>query len=477
MIPLMILNRKLCLATNRARSFTRMALGSHKHVRIEPGMYGLIVNEAINQGITVIESGQDDGVKKLAEALSGYNGKPKLSLLNRLGYQVSRDPIKSFSDTIVLEKVTLEGGSEQTAQFIHTLNGASVENFLKQSPLMDLKQENVQVIPMIHNPEVHREDTLSRLTDAFCSLEEAVRQEKIPSFGVVSNGLSLPPEHPLHLDWKSTVLKAACDAAKQTSTTSSNLSILQLAANILETRGLQVAKDVTSYIKENFTRLPILPDALQIYIMRPLTCYPDQGTGDGFGFQLIDYPLPTEPGVTEWTHEMKSAPPVYHAILKKTLSYFDANEILERKQKQKLSEEEEQTLIGAKILSDMIQELNKRLEEAQSFTQHEIDLMSIVMPVLEGTFEEVDEETSKILQDFFAAYGLAARYHIAQKTRSLLAEGGEGVNPYKIPSDMKMQQFAIEQLLQEKIISKIIVGGTKPEHVRDTMEIFREKNS
>lgn len=460
-----------------------MALGSHKLMRIEPSAYPLLVKQAVDEGITVIEAAQDEGANALADALLGYQGQNRLTVLQRLGYNVSIAPEEEqlSSDTIVVDTVSLGGvpndtGTEtgtETAQVVHRLNGSAVETFLNESPLMDLTEENLQIIPMIHNPEEHQADTLSRLTDAFCGLEEAVSANKIPYFGVVSNGLALPPDHPLHLNWKSTVLRAACDAAKQTSKQNSSLGIVELPANVLETRGLRVARDIQSYIK-GADATPFLPTNLEIYLMRPLTCFPDQGTGQGHGFQLIDYPLPTEPGVTEWTHTMTQPPPVYPATYKTAVSYFDATEILEAKQVRELTDEEEQTLVGAKILLDMIQGLDVDLEGLRSFAQHEQELMATVMPIIDGKFEEIDEESLEVLQNFFAALGLTARYHIARNTRSLLVKGGEGVDPYDIPAGMKMQDFAIRELLKEKVVSKIVVGATKPDHVRDTVEIFKE---
>lgn len=457
----------------RVRWFsTRMALGSHKHRLVEPGVYKMIVNQAIIEGISVIEAGQDQGANALADVLLGYDGSDRLTVLNRLGYSVTDQLEESgkVEGSVVVESIPVEiaGG---TAQVIHTLNRDSIQKFFEQSPLMDLGEENLDIIPMIHNPEEHRNETLKRLTDVFCVLEEAVTDGKIPSFGVVSNGLSLPSSHPLFLDWKSVVLKAACNAAEQTSKANSSLSAIQLPANILETRGLLVARDIASYIKGS--SIAFLPKELEIYAMRPLTCFPDQGTGTGRGFQLIDYLLPTEPGVTEWTQNMNSPPPVYPATYKKALSYFDATELLEAKQERELNDEEEETLHGAKILLELIQAIDADLEGARSFAQHEQDLLARVVPIIDGTFEEIDEESSEVLQNFFASVGIAARYHIARNTRAFITKGGEGVKSYEIPPDMTMQDFALNELLKEKAISKIIVGATQPEHVRDTMAAFK----
>lgn len=442
---------------------------------MEPGVYQLIVQQAVEEGINVIEAGQEEGPDALAKVLHGYMGDTRLNVLERMGYTVNEDADLA-ADTIVVEDIPVgENPDEAMMQVVHHLSGVAVENFLQKSALItSLVDEHVDVIPMIHNPEEHGADTLSRLTDAFCGLEQAISEKKINSFGVVSNGLALPRDHPLYLDWKSVVCKAACDAAEQTGKTTSGLSILQVPANLLETRGLQVARDVHAYSQSGVA--PLLSKELEIYLMRPLTCFPDQGTGDGQGFQLVDYPLPTEPGVTEWTHQMTQTPPVYSATYKTAVSYFDATELLEAKQERALTEEEEETLMGAKILLEMIQEMDGSIEKAHSFAQHEQELLSKAIPVIDGTFDEIDDESSEVLQNFFASLGLAARYHVARNTRSLLMKGGQGVEASQMPADMKMQDFALNELLKEKSVSKIIVGATKPEHVRDTMQIFNQFN-
>jgi hypothetical protein len=409
----------------------------------------------------------------LAKILHGYMGDTRLNVLHRMGYTVNEGDDRA-ADTVVVENLPVDVAN-QKMQVVHHLSGVAVEKFIQDSALITgLVEEHVDVIPMIHNPEEHREDTLSRLTDAFCGLEQAISEQKIPSFGVVSNGLALPRDHPLHLNWKSVVCKAACDAAEQTGKATSGLSILQLPANLLETRGLQVARDVNAYIQSGVA--PLLSKELEIYLMRPLTCFPDQGTGDGQGFQLVDYSLPTEPGVMEWTHQMTQTPPVYAATYKTAISYFDATELLEAKQERELSEEEKETLEGAKILLEMIQDMDVSIENARSFAQHEQELLTKAIPVIDGTFDEIDDESLEVLQNFFASLGLAARYHVARNTRSLLMKGGKGVEASQMPADMKMQDFAINELLKEKTVSKIIVGATKPEHVRDTMQIFNQFN-
>jgi hypothetical protein len=450
---------------------TQMGLGSHKFRRIEPGLYKLIIHEAINNGITVVESGQDEGVKALADILSGYMGDTRIKVLSRLGYNVTASSENQVDGTVLVETVSTQQG-HQTFQVVHTLNRESIHNFLNESPLVGLENPHLNIIPMIHNPEEHRGDTLTRLTDAFCELEDAVADRKISSFGIVSNGLSLPNDHPLHLDWKGVVLEAARIAAENSSKLFSSLSIIQLPANILESRGIKVAKAIKAYLKESDAKG--MPQGLELFAMRPLTCFPDLGTGNNQGFQLIDYHLPTEPGITEWSNMMTNPPPVYQATYKMALSHFDASDLLEEAQRRKLNAEEEEILQGAKIIRDMLQTLDNSLESTRSFSQHEQMLLNQVLPIMQGTFDEIDEESHEVLQNYFASVGLAARYFIARNTRNLLINGGHGVESYDIPSEMKLQEFALGELIKADVFSQIIVGASKTEHVTETLEVFKK---
>jgi len=83
---------------------------------------------------------------------------------------------------------------------------------------------------MVHNPEAQGSELFKpgfevpplddvrslvreRLLDSFQALEEACSNGSLSSYGVCSNGLSLPPSHPLHLNWKD-VVSAASEASQ-----------------------------------------------------------------------------------------------------------------------------------------------------------------------------------------------------------------------------------------------------------------------
>ena len=485
---------------------SRLVLGAHKWSRIDPNQYAAVVQSAVENGWTTLECGQDGGEQALGSMLrTNYppDAEP-LHIMARIGYRTipttnnnndenddktqpgNNDTTEVLQDVVMEEPQQREDGSVSPT-VVHNVGRHAVEHFLQKTPLLGTDDEsgssNVRVVPMLHNPEVHedKQDRRQRLTDAFSVLEEAVaetsgRNSPIDGFGVVSNGLSLPTQHPLYLDWKEDVLEAACEAASQVTGQRSKLSVLQLPANLLETRGIKVAREVFAYANdEGLTSSPYFPDSLRVYAMRPLTCYPDLGTGTGHGFEMVDFVLPIAPGQTASTHEMDNPPAVYGQTLNAAMGHFDGTELIEAKQERDLSAEERETLDGCKLLQSLLHDLDAGLETVRSFAAHEEDLMTKVIPTLYGTLEEVDEESSALLQAFFQAHGLAVRHAIARNTRKLLKQGGDGVPPYEIPNEMRLQEYALQHILDEPAFAKVVVGCMKPEEVRDNVEIDEER--
>mmetsp|Transcript_2164 Transcript_2164/g.4965 ORF Transcript_2164/g.4965 Transcript_2164/m.4965 type:complete len:655 (-) Transcript_2164:877-2841(-) len=407
---------------------------------------------------------------------------------------------------------------EETSGFVvHNLSREYVAHSLSSSPLVQLRTEQrlggsqpaINLVHMAHNPEAQgaklagsgapldeiRAVVKERLTDAFIGLETGKAEGLISSYGVCSNGLSLPTSHPLHLPWMD-VLVAASDAVGYVHGAETidgtppddvvaGISTLQLPANLLETNGLSVAEDVKMYLDtgegddgdETPPRLPNLPSTVDIYVTRPLTCYPDQGTGSGHPFKLVDYLIDTTTtsdlasGMTKvWTNTIEgSRPPHYGPALAATMGHFDATEILEAGQERKLTVEERETLDGCRLLQSMIHDLDANLDDIRSFSAYEDDLYAKVVPLIHDTFEELDEDSAQVLQSFFVAHGGAVRHAIAKTTRKLLQEGGDGVKSYDVPEGLTLQEFALQHLLKQKQVDKVIVGCPKPEHVLEAI--------
>jgi hypothetical protein len=311
-----------------------------------------------------------------------------------------------------------------------------VHHALADSPLTALAKNypNVQVVAMLHNPEVQatqiqgqskqeRQDRIrERLTEGFTACQEQVKAGTIASYGIASNGLGLPAQHPLHLSWRDCVRPAAV-AATASGDGVSHFSVVQFPMNLLETTGLEVARQIRQDCAENEDNMSKLHP--QVYAMRPLTCYPDQGTGDGFSFVLADYLMPaTMEKSLQWSNTMSGPPAAYELALQTAMAHFDADEILQAKQEgQELTTEQRETLDGCKLLHSLLHDVDYGLEKVRSFAAHEQELYEKIIPLIHDTFEGYDEETAAVLQSFFAAYSLAVKYAIARNTRKLLTQG------------------------------------------------------
>jgi hypothetical protein len=477
-------------------------------------------------------------------------------------------------------------------------------------------RRRVRLISLVHNPETQVASHLSsssnrpptasgldaardrmrrRLTSAFVGYEIAVGKGWIDGYGVDSNGLCLPTGHDMHVDWRD-VLSCAADAYLEASSSSSSaapggdvgggsaaddrdavvaggggrssLKVVRLPGNLVETRGLDVAGEIRSFMrrggspssvadddgdggdgpsssddacarrrKERKLRgmRALLPESLDVIVTRPLAAYPHGGTGwnrsddspspDGSGgggeenadsvhpVRLVDYRI--EAGSTGtgpasiWSNEhyvkYGIRPAAYQPILNAALSHFDAYDILEASRDRELTVEERETLDGCKLLRDMLHDMDASLEWTRSFDAYEDHLMNVAVPLIYGTFEELDEESAGILQLFFKAHGMAVRMAVARWTRDLLLAGWKRIPPatkdgdggctwekdtekermisrvwkslglgnsdggYAMPGDVTLQEFALKQLFKSDVVSGVVVGCSSPEHVLEAI--------
>jgi len=324
---------------------------------------------------------------------------------------------------VILTQPSEEERSNSNAMYdtpnnvVHNLSADYILKAVESSPLLELQEmENLRLVFLLHNPEVQVVDLIkdnpnatseerqefirSRWTPAMEVLQEYSLNDskKSISFGVCSNGLGIPKadNHPMFLDADSVI-----QAAKEYD----HLSTIQLPANLLETNGWDMARKIKSETS---------PLDVDIVAMRPLTCYPDLGTGTGYPFRLVDYALPTleddSVGTIQnggsvgagkglrYTNDMTGIPGIYQTTLQAAMSHFDAEELLELKQERDLTMEERETLDGCKLMQSMIHDLDNQLEDIRSFAAHEDELYGRIIPLIHDTFELMDDKTSDVLQ-------------------------------------------------------------------------------
>lgn len=396
----MIHRRTFSTSTSSCTSLHKLGLGGHKWSRMDPEQYLQVIQSALDHGMRLLEAGQEGGDEALARALKTVKmPQEHVTVTTRLGYRTVLPDVDShltrrWDGDVTVEKQTMNDDKE--VEIVHNMSPPILDNLLSKCPLLQESHDFITVVPMIHNPEVqtnYEEDNpqdalYEKLLQCFRGMEEAVANSRISSYGVVSNGLSLPATHPLHLDFK-LVLKAAQDASGGSNVP--NLRMMQLPANVMEPMGFQVARNIRSHLANNQSW------PLDIVCMRPLTWYPDQGTGTGNPVHLVDYVLPLE-GEMMSTHQMEGPPLLYQAAFNRALSHFDGTELLEQKKQRALTGEERETLEGCKLLLSILHDLDVKLTSISSYAAFEEELVKKVIPTLYGRFEALDEESSEVLQ-------------------------------------------------------------------------------
>lgn len=522
-----------------------------------------------------------------------------------------------------------DGTSSQPAvALVHNLSQEYVLHSLRTSPLFEKYKLNsnndnkkVSLISLAHNPETQiaaylmnnhqKEQSKTQLLQnariymkdalksAFVGYEIAISEGLIDGYGVDSNGLSLQPNHDMHLSWRD-ILECSIDAYLEVHGSGANregrssLKTIRLPCNLLETRGRDVADEICSFFgtcgsdngegnlfseeglptftedqsdhhvqqRQKLRKMRnILPSSVDVYVTRPLTAYPHGGTGwdqsspglsensggisappaflngnrgsssstDSDGkkidakhpVRILDYQVESGPigqpgGELSWTNlhfnKYGPRPSAYQPILNAVLSHFDADAILEASRERELTVEERETLDGCKLLRDMIHDLDASLDTMKSFAAYEEYLVNVAVPLIYGSFEELDEESAGMLQLFFRVHGMAVRMVVARWTREMLMGGwtnvesvdgekvstsrelnkdqekkmakvrqmlgfGELKSGYNIPDDTTLQEFALKNLLDESAVRGIVIGCSRPEHVLEAVRAADSFNS
>jgi len=498
-------------------SLSRYGLGGHNWKSFSPDSYRELIRNAMNCQVSYLEvAGQTGGDIALVGAIQSIlesspeivKQQQQLTVTTRIGYR-TLDPGDDAQVVIPRpgDVVLKENGNNNTttsptsSTVVHNLSSSVVEEMIRSSPLFELQRDipNLHLIFLIQNPEVQVLDILQqfpdagqearnifiqdRWTPALETLQEyssnTTNQGNSISFGVVSNGLGIPFQnnHPMHLSPDIII-----DAANKYS----HFSTVQLPANLLERHGWEVAQ-----------RIKAAAPSISIGAVRPLTCYPDLGTGTGHPFRLVDYALQSldgdhpfapmggssdmssiTPSTIQYTHQMNGVPPIYQIALQTAVSHFDAEEILEVKQERDLTVEERETLDGCKLVQSMIYDLDADLDRVRSFAAHEEELYGRIIPLLYDTFEAMDDHTADVLQAYFAAYAVAVRFSIAKKTRQVLKDGEQqqgGVSTPKysdIPPTMSLQEYSIRKMLAEPAFDRIIAGASTLQDFKVLVELI-----
>jgi hypothetical protein len=392
-------------------------------------------------------------------------------LLLRVGYRSSssRRSSRSGSGGHNDSAEVFDSDVKQPDGAIHNISSKYVQMVLQESPLTKLCHDfpqSLELLPVLHNPEVqggHGGDPDAQwvvhdaLVESFKGLEDWCcgwqDSQHIGGYGVVSNGLVLPVQHPLYLE-PEILLNAVERATKARGMSIHNtyFKFVQLPVNLTE--GLAVAHEIR---ERGYTP----------YGLRPLKAYRQGGVSSERPIVFADYHLlhhrpgggSTDDGV--WTNDLTDVPKSYSTALKTVLSHLDADD---NNGNESSSETDPDTIAACRLLQSTIQDLDAT--EFDSMEHHYAYIANHVVPAL-SQIDAYDEATSHYLETFFHEHTNAVRYQVAHRTRQGLLATYDDLSP-----SVRLQEYALQKALSAT--EKTIVNCSTLAQLHDLIGIARK---
>jgi hypothetical protein len=397
-------------------------------------------------------------------------------LLLRVGYRSSSSrSIDSGSNEVFDSDVQQPDGA------IHNISSKYVQMVIQESPLTKLCHDfpqSLELLPVLHNPEVQGGQqgdpdaqwvVHDALVESFKGLEDWCSgwqdSQHIGGYGVVSNGLVLPAQHPLYLE-PEILLNAVERATKARGMSFNNtfFKFVQLPVNLRE--GLKVANEIR---ERGYTP----------YGLRPLKAYRQGGVSSERPMVFADYHLSHHrvPGGSGggngsssidddgvWTNDLTDVPKSYSTALKTVLSHLDADHGGDESSSN-TADPDPDTIAACRLLQSTIQDLDAT--EFDSMEHHYAYIANHVVPAL-SQIDAYDEETSHYLESFFYEHTNAVRYQVAHRTRQgLLATYGDDLSP-----SVRLQEYALQKALSAT--EKTIVNCSTMAQLHDIIGIARK---
>jgi len=377
---------------------------------------------AIESGITMIDTSSNymDGSaeRAIALALSQFDEdvRENIEIVSKFGYiqneNMARHKENPFDEVV-----------EYSETCFHSISQNFIEDQLGKS-LARLELTTLDCY-LIHNPEyylldaiqrgIEKDDRLDemykRIFDAFMSLELAVQNEKIKSYGISSNSFSKLHSDEEFLPYED-LLTLAEDAAKEIGNDRHSFTTVQLPINLLEKNGLECAK----WAKEN---------GLRVLANRPLNAL-----REGLMYRLADYDDSRE----------------YYTHFNELIDVCD-NDAL-------------------RPIFNLLEELDDTKHKFGWLGDYDNFLYAEIIPLMKNTIVKIDDEYKETLLQyidlFLTEYRKVVAYECSKSTRNLHKE-------MFIACGDSMQECAINFLLESKNIDYVLVGMRKPTYVNELM--------
>lgn len=401
------------------------AFGTYRITEDNPQHIQALI-EAIESDITLIDTSTNymDGSaeRAIAKALNHFGDakRAEIEIVSKFGYIQG-------SNLLAHKEEPFEDVVEFSENCYHSISKSFMLNQLAQS-LSRLEVSKIDCY-LLHNPEYYiynaieknmpqdeiLDNMFDRIYDVFVALEEQVKEGRIGSYGISSNSFSKPNNDNEFLPYED-LLTLADRASEYVGNETHNFTTIQLPINLLEKEGLKCA----SWAKSN---------GLRVLVNRPLNAQKD-----GLMFRLADYDESSE----------------YFHHLNELLDVTDNVEL--------------------KNLYNLIDQLDENKHKFGWIGDYDSFLFSNIVPHIKKSLEKFDEANLDVMLNyidmFLTEYRKMVAYECSKNTRAQIKDVlGECVS--------KLQDCAIEFLIQRDNIDYILVGMRKPSYVQEILSLKR----
>ncbi len=318
-----------------------------------------------------------------------------------------RDRVKIISKCNYVE--TKESLAKELDESLQRLNQTKIDCYLFQNPEYFLYDAIKKEMPK----DAMLDAMYKHIFNMFSALEEEVKNGKIESYGISSENFSKKSDAVDFLPYED-LIELAQKAAYNVGHTTHSFSTIELPINILEQDGLKCAK----WAKEN---------GLRVLATRPLNAH-----YNNLMFRLADYENSRE----------------YDYYLNELLEVSDDKLLMP--------------------LYNIIEQMDMNKHKFGWVGEYDTFLITQIMPHIQKALQNIDknalEDLLRYIELFLVEYRKTVAYECSLRLRTELKD------VFK-ECDKKLQECALEFLLEQKDIDYIVVGMKRPTYVQEILTL------
>ncbi len=389
--------------------------------------------EALKGDIKLIDTSTnyfDGGAERaIAKALEHVDPtiREEVEIVSKFGY-IQGSLLDEYKDEKSQLRSLLCSVVEYSPQCYHSISKEFVHHQLTRS-LERLKQESIACY-LIHNPEYYMLDAINKgversqylqemydqIFEAFCALEEEVKEGRIQSYGISSNSFAKPENAPDFLPYEG-LTELAYKAAKEVGNASHSFTTVELPINIAEKEGLKCS----FWAKEQ---------GLRVLANRPLNAY-----YNGKMYRLAEYDESRD----------------YYMYLNELLEFCD-NELL-------------------RPVYNIVMQLDESKHKFGFIGDYDTFLHTQVLPHLQCALKEIEGDTKEKLIAYLELFLSEYREMVASESGRKTKE--ELKHLFKSCSE-PLQKCALEYLMKQESIDYVLVGARRVRYVYDLLSLREE---